>query len=241
MQDRPNVFRNLLKKVNFGDRKVQVGIGVAAVLLVITIVLGNRMSRPEPDIDGNYDDTVTEEALIEVVDEPNYPDPETFADDDAEAVEPEPEPIEEAAAPAPEAAPVQEPVQTPLVTDEQINRDIDRATDVSHSDKRVYSINDVDVKPEFPGGMEALSRYISSNIQYPARAVEDGVQGRVIVQFTISRTGKIENVSIVRGRHPALDKEAIRVVKSMPDWKPGRKDGRTLNVQYSLPVTFQLS
>ena len=94
--------------------------------------------------------------------------------------------------------------------------------------------------PEFKGGETAMYKWLADNIRYPAEAIADGAQGRVVVGFTVTRTGAIENVHVLRGRHPALDKEAIRVVKAMPEWNPGRNNGRPVNVSYLLPVTFRL-
>lgn len=98
----------------------------------------------------------------------------------------------------------------------------------------------VEQKPEFKGGETAMYKWLADSIRYPAEAIADGVQGRVVVGFTVTRTGAIENVHVLRGRHPALDKEAIRVVKAMPEWNPGRNNGRLVNVSYLLPVTFRL-
>ena len=107
-------------------------------------------------------------------------------------------------------------------------------------EEKVYTMAMVEQKPQFPGGEAAMYKWLGDNISYPAQASEEGVDGRVIVQFDVSKTGKIENVRIVRGRHPALDREATRLVKSMPDWQPGRNNGQPVKVTYTLPVTFKL-
>ncbi|MCM1032351.1 MAG: TonB family protein [Odoribacter sp.] len=104
--------------------------------------------------------------------------------------------------------------------------------------EKVYSISMVDQKPEFPGGTAAMYRWISDNINYPAQASEEGVQGRVVVSFTITKSGEITDVSVERGRHPALDAEAVRLVRSMPRWQPGRNNGNPVDVTYTLPITF---
>ncbi len=109
-----------------------------------------------------------------------------------------------------------------------------------YEDDRVYNIAMVEEKPEFPGGETAMYKWLSDNLFYPSQAAEDGTQGRVIVEFVISKNGYIENAHIVRGRHPALDKEALRLVNSMPRWKPGHNNGVPVKVTYSLPVTFKL-
>ena len=106
--------------------------------------------------------------------------------------------------------------------------------------EKVYSMAMVEQKPEFPGGEAAMYKWLGDHISYPAQASEEGVSGRVVVQFDISKTGDIENVKVVRGRHPALDKEAMRLVKAMPKWQPGRNNGQPVKVTYTLPVTFKL-
>lgn len=104
----------------------------------------------------------------------------------------------------------------------------------------VYTTANVQQQPEFPGGDAAMYKWLGDHIQYPAQAAEEGVSGRVVVQFVVSKTGDIENIQVVRGRHPALDKEALRVVKAMPKWNPGRNNGQPVKVTYNLPVTFKL-
>ncbi|MDE6369463.1 MAG: energy transducer TonB [Muribaculaceae bacterium] len=104
----------------------------------------------------------------------------------------------------------------------------------------VYNIAMVEQQPEFPGGAQAMYKWLGDHINYPPVAAEEGVQGKVIVEFVVSKTGSIENVRVLRGRHPALDKEAIRVVKAMPKWNPGRNNGNAVKVTYTLPVTFKL-
>lgn len=106
--------------------------------------------------------------------------------------------------------------------------------------EKVYTMAMVEQKPSFPGGDEAMYKWLSDHINYPAQASEEGIQGRVIVQFDVSKTGAIENVKIARGRHQALDKEAMRLVKSMPTWQPGRNNGQPVKVTYTLPITFKL-
>ncbi|MDE6134414.1 MAG: energy transducer TonB, partial [Muribaculaceae bacterium] len=98
----------------------------------------------------------------------------------------------------------------------------------------------VEQQPEFPGGVSAMYAWLSSNIVYPSVASEEGVQGRVVVEFVVGKDGSITNVRVVRPRHPALDKEAVRVIKAMPKWIPGRNNGQPVKVTYTLPVTFKL-
>jgi periplasmic protein TonB len=98
----------------------------------------------------------------------------------------------------------------------------------------------VQQKPEFPDGDKALLKYLGENIKYPAIARENGIEGRVIVKFQVSKNGSISNAQVVRGIGGGCDEEALRVVKSMPDWKPGKNNGKPVNVTFTLPVTFRL-
>lgn len=98
----------------------------------------------------------------------------------------------------------------------------------------------VEQKPAFPGGEAALMKWLSSNIVYPVMAQEEGAQGRVVVQFVVEKDGRIGQVKVVRGRHPELDKEAVRVVKSLPKFIPGKNNGQTVRCWFTLPVNFKL-
>ena len=98
----------------------------------------------------------------------------------------------------------------------------------------------VEEMPSFPGGNGALMSYLSSNIKYPVVAQENGVQGRVIVAFVVERDGSISDVKVARSVDPSLDREAQRVVKSMPKWKPGKQNGSAVRVKYTVPVVFRL-
>ena len=95
--------------------------------------------------------------------------------------------------------------------------------------------------PEFPGGQNALAEFLSANVKCPKIAQENSIEGRVIVQFVVAKDGKIENVEVVRtGGDPSLDREAVRVIKSMPRWQPGRQRGKPVRVKYTVPVNFRL-
>ena len=98
----------------------------------------------------------------------------------------------------------------------------------------------VEQQPQFPGGMGALNQWLGSNIKYPAMAAENGIEGRVIVQFVVERDGSVSGVHVVRGVDPSLDKEATRVVSQMPKWIPGKQNGSAVRVKYTVPVTFRL-
>lgn len=103
------------------------------------------------------------------------------------------------------------------------------------------SVSDfVEEPPQFPGGPSALFEYISKNIKYPIVAEENGVQGRVLVTIIVEKDGSITDVKVEKSVDPYLDKEAQRLVKSMPHWIPGKQNGEPVRVKYTVPVTFRL-
>lgn len=105
-------------------------------------------------------------------------------------------------------------------------------------ENKVFDI--VEQQPMFPGGPAALMKYLSEHTKYPVVAQENGVQGRVTVQFVVEKDGSISDVHVLRGVDPSLDKEAVRVVKSLPRWTPGKQNGITVRVNYRVPVLFRL-
>ena len=98
-----------------------------------------------------------------------------------------------------------------------------------------------EVMPEFPGGTQALFKFIGENLQYPQNAIDGQIEGRVVVQFVVDKEGKVGNIQVVRSIDKMLDQAAIDVVRALPDWKPGMQDGQPVNVRYTLPVNFKLS
>lgn len=98
----------------------------------------------------------------------------------------------------------------------------------------------VEQMPQFPGGEAELMKYLSKNIKYPTMAMENNIQGRVVVQFVVTKTGSIGEVKVVRSVDRDLDREAIRVCKSLPKFTPGKMNGQAVNVWYTLPVNFKL-
>ncbi len=99
----------------------------------------------------------------------------------------------------------------------------------------------VEQPPMFPGGDAALMKYISDNLHYPALAIENNIQGKVVVMFVVTKTGQIGEVKVAKSKDPDLDKEAVRVVKSLPKFQPGKQNGNAVNVWFTLPVTFKLA
>lgn len=108
----------------------------------------------------------------------------------------------------------------------------------NEEENKVFDV--VEEQPSFPGGQGALMAWLRDNIKYPVVAAENGIEGKVIVQFVVGKNGSISNVKVLRSVDPSLDKEAVRVVSNMPNWTPGKQNGTSVNVRYTLPVTFKL-
>lgn len=115
----------------------------------------------------------------------------------------------------------------------------EKKPEVKHDDNQVFAA--VEQPPSFPGGEAALLKYIADHIRYPAAAQENNIQGRVVVQFVVTKTGSVGQVKVVRGKDPDLDREAQRVVKSLPKFIPGKMNGNAVNVWYTLPINFKLA
>ena len=98
----------------------------------------------------------------------------------------------------------------------------------------------VEVMPEFPGGVRTMLDFIKKNIQYPEIARKNGIQGRVIVGVVVDKNGSVTNLTILKSIDPYLDKEAIRVISSMPKWTPGVQNGKKVRVKFTVPVSFRL-
>ncbi len=158
------------------------------------------------------------------------------------------------APPPPEAPKVEEVLQIAddkadiVESDIQSSEDTKEAVEIKYVPQEVVEEEPVEEEvfmvvenmPEFPGGMGELMKFLSKNIKYPTIAQENGVQGRVIVQFVVNKDGSIVDPVVVRSVDPYLDKEALRVVKAMPKWKPGMQRGKAVRVKYTVPVTFKL-
>ena len=129
-----------------------------------------------------------------------------------------------------------------IITDGEyiVPKNMDYAVSVNIEDEEtVYKV--VESMPEFPGGQQAILKFLAENIQYPVIAMENGIQGRVICQIVIEKDGSITNVKVAQSSgEPFLDKEAIRVLTSMPKWKPGRHREELVRVQYTIPINFRL-
>ena len=108
----------------------------------------------------------------------------------------------------------------------------------AESTDKAYEV--VEQMPTFKGGDAALMKYLSENIKYPETAEKAGEQGRVVVNFIVEKDGAVSNVKVVRSVTPTLDAEAVRVIKAMPKWVPGKQDGKFVRVKYNVPVSFRL-
>ncbi|TCO08361.1 energy transducer TonB [Natronoflexus pectinivorans] len=115
---------------------------------------------------------------------------------------------------------------------------VDMDYEEERDDGEIFII--VEEMPEFPGGVQALQRYLAQSIRYPVIAQENGIQGRVYIQFVINQNGEVTNATVLRGVDPSLDREALRVVQAMPNWTPGRQRNRPVRVSYTVPINFVL-
>ena len=158
--------------------------------------------------------------------------------------------------PPPPPAPVQEIEVLNVVDDEvqterieinteennevvEIKAPVEQVVEDEEKEDEIFMV--VETMPEFPGGQAELFKYLSENVKYPVIAQENGIQGRVICQFVVNKDGSIVDVEVVRsGGDASLDKEAVRVIKSMPKWKPGKQRGKPVRVKYTVPVNFKL-
>ena len=180
-------------------------------------------------------------------------DPDMLAEEEIEIIQTAQELPPPTPPPAPEIVEELNIVEDDVVTESvEINTEDDKdktvsisapvtstgSTIVEEEDQVVFQV--VEKMPSFPGGDAALFKYLSDNVKYPVIAQENGVQGRVICQFVVNRDGSIVDVEVVRSVDPSLDKEAIRVIKSMPKWSPGQQRGKPVRVKYTLPVNFRL-
>ena len=134
---------------------------------------------------------------------------------------------------------VTQPVEVEAVPEAvEMNTEEQAPEETEPQSKKVY--NSVEQMPEFPGGVAGLMRYLSENIKYPPEAAKNDIEGRVIVQFIIDETGQVGEVKVVRSVSDELDAEAVRVVKTLPKFEPGRQDGEAVSVWYTLPIVFKM-
>ena len=168
--------------------------------------------------------------------------------DDEEVVE-----INKPINPPPPPPPVSIPEVVEVVEDEKIidkpvllidpEIDIDIVIEIEEEIEPTIEIifDIVEEMPEFIGGVEKLYEYLGSNIKYPEQAKDFSIQGKVFVQFVVWKDGTIKDVKVVKGAHKLLDKEALRVINKMPNWKPGKQRGKNVNAKFTLPIKFRIS
>ena len=126
-------------------------------------------------------------------------------------------------------------VEDQAVADQVID---EKTTELSAQDNKVYQ--SVEVMPEYPGGVVEMMKFLQMNINYPPIAAANKIGGRVVVQFIVDKTGQVGDVKVVRSVNEEIDAEAVRVVKSMPNFTPGQQDGKPVSVWYTLPISFKL-
>lgn len=114
-------------------------------------------------------------------------------------------------------------------------------TSTAQTKKNDMVFDVVEVMPQYPGGQIAMMKYIMENMKYPEQAMKEGIQGRVAVRFIVEKDGSISDVKPILSVHPLLNKEAVRVVKSMPKWSPGKQHGKPVRVQLIVPIMFKLN
>lgn len=247
-KERKNIFAGMFSALHLGSLKVQIGILVVIALLVVSIVVGSKYDNVNvtpgngtdavaTDHKGNFDDIALVKDAAEKTNYAKDDDKYPVATEETTAVTTE-EAADDTAIRETTAQTTEPDAYPKTKSNEEIGREIDKETNIAESNEVVHSVATVEQMPQFPGGDTAMYTYLSQHIVYPADALEEGARGRVIVQFTVSKTGEITNVSIVRGKHPSLDREAVRVVKSMPVWIPGKQSGRPVNVMLTLPIIF---
>ena len=122
---------------------------------------------------------------------------------------------------------------------EVMNRQTYKRDEIAQKDSaRVYEV--VDEMPQYPGGFTAMMTYVGQNIKYPAEVIAKGIEGRVLVQFVVNKEGNLQDIKVVKGIDPLIDQEAILVISSMPKWTPGKQKGKAVNVQFIIPLQFQI-
>ena len=183
-----------------------------------------------PDTESTDEVTATDESVVI-----GYKNNENISDEQSAVKETS---LEEAPAEASEETPKDDNRGSIIMVSEPELIAADQPSDAkAASDDDIYTI--CDEKPQFPGGEKSLMEYIANNVQYPKEAKDANIQGRVIVQFVVTKDGSIGQTKIIRGKNELLDQEAVRVIKSLPKFTPGKVDGKPVNVWYTLPISFK--
>ena len=208
---------------------------IGAILTLSVLFIGFEWSEREKKVttDSGIDAVVFEEEMIPITEQ--------------EEIKQAPPPPE-----VPKAEEVLEIIENDSQVEEstiQASDDTQAAVEVKYTpveveeeeveEQQIFQV--VEEMPEFPGGQKECMKFLRDNIKYPQISQENGVQGRVIVQFVVNADGSIVDPVVVRGVDPYLDKEALRVVKLMPKWKPGKQRGKAVRVRFTQPVMFRLN
>lgn len=149
--------------------------------------------------------------------------------------------VEAADAPVEAPPPTQEDLSTTTAsTSTQEGQKIDAPPPPPPVEEETYDLAAVQEQPDFPGGMAKMYEYLHKNTKYPDMEFDAGIQGKVYIEFVVERDGSVEDVKVRRGVSPGLDKEALRAVRSMPKWSPGKMNGKAVKVRFTIPVDFKL-
>ena len=216
------------------EGKKSTGLLIGYVLALAVMFIAFEWSERDKviNIDSGLSEVVFEEEMIPITEQ-----------EEQKAPPPPPE--------APKAEEIIEIAENDADVEEttiQASDETDKAVEVKYvpveveeeevEEQQIFQV--VEEMPEFPGGMGECMKWLGKNMKYPTISQENGVQGRVIVQFVVNRDGSIVDAVVARGVDPYLDKEALRVVGLMPKWKPGKQRGKAVRVKYTLPVMFRL-
>ncbi len=217
-----------------GKKGTRLLIGYVFVLAIIFVAFEWSETDKKIDLNTGIKDAVFEEEMVPITEQqPKTPPPPPAAPSVADVlkiVTNDADVQETAVASSEDAGKAVEVKYTAPVVQQKPEEDPDEQV--------IFQV--VEQMPEYPGGMTECLKFLASNLKYPTISQENGVQGRVIVQFVVNKDGSIVDPVVVRSVDPYLDKEALRVVKSMPKWTPGKQRGKAVRVKYTLPVTFKL-
>ena len=220
------------KKLSKADLEKKKGmffqIGLVIILAIVLIAFEWTSSNSDSSTLGELGDMVVEEEIIPITRQ--------------EEIKPPP--------PPPQVTEVLNIVEDDVELEEELemeDTEADENTEIEITDieddeetDEIFNFYVLEDKPVFPGGEAALLKYIAKNTRYPEIAKENGITGRVFVQFVINKKGEVVNVEVIRGVDPYLDAEALRVVKSLPNWAPGKQRGKPVKVSFQVPINFKL-
>ncbi len=221
------------KKANLENKRaIFLEIGIIVTLSFVLLAFEWTTVRSDKDIWTDWGDKAIEEDMAEVtIHKVNKP-----------------------VVPVPKITPIIVPVDNDEIDidDDLIIDAENKDGDYNDLDRKVFEIEEIEEEdevilvfvqnnPEFPGGQAAMFQYLAKNLKYTQAAKEVGIQGKMLVSFVVWKDGTIGNIKILRGLGAGLDEEAVRVIKAMPRWKPGNQNGKNVNVEFNMPVSFKLN